>query len=104
MSPLYSSLGPVKTDGSNLKFGDSDYIIGSPIDEDLVRRSCATGGVWEAGTKKFAFVVRDPDNPECVIEIINTSVFGTETEDTVPVVDERGYVGYMVDGYFVRNK
>ena len=84
--------------------GNSDYFICGPVDEDLVKRSQFTGGVWEAGTENFIFCIRDPDNPECVIEIINTSVPGTETKDTIPVVDERGYVGYIVDGYFVRNE
>jgi hypothetical protein len=60
--------------------------------------------VWEAGTENIVLIVCDHDNPKCVVEIINTGVPGTKTENTIPVVDEHGHVGYINDGYFVRNQ
>jgi hypothetical protein len=75
-----------------------------PIDFGSIRRNVATGAVRESRNGNIVIVSRDPDNPDCVVEIVGAVKLGAENEQTKSVRDARGYLGYIINGELVRNK
>ena len=75
-----------------------------PIDFDRIRKSQFTFAVRERGDINFIFIAADPDNPDCVIEIISSVVSGAKNEKSMPLRDSRGYVGFIINGKLVRNQ
>lgn len=57
-------------------------------------------GMWESGGIKYVKVVLDPDNPDCVCNIL-PSESGADNQNTSPQPDLFGYVGYIVLGKFI---
>ena len=83
---------------------DSYTNSAEPIDLNSVRKSIHTGAVRERGNGQIILVVRDPDNPDCVVEIVDSVESMTKDKQSESIRDARGYLGYIVNGEFVRNK
>jgi len=90
---------PLNSDGFN-----SYANCTQPIDFDSIRRSVATGAVRERGSGNIILASRDPDNPDCVVEIVGSVELGAKNEQSESIRDARGYLGYIVNGEFVRNE
>jgi len=56
--------------------------------------------MWKSGNVEYVGVVVDPNNPDCVTDILPVEL-GTGYENTVPFRDSCGYLGYIINGKFI---